>query len=504
MPRIDIELTSTQPGGSWTWRAAGARQPKGVLEGSLLGSEAKVGDVLRAECEMDLDGTRVTAVLGSRTKRAEHERLTVQGSGQKAPLVTQNGGVPDMRGDRPRGDGRSDRRPGRERDGGPRPGRSRDTPGGGRGPSSRSDGRPGQSPRSEGRPGSAPRSDGRPGQSPQGRPGAPDGTTHGRGGRPSTSGERRSGRDDRGRDRRTDGHPRGAATSQPRGGRPEPPGQPRGGRRESSEPAARPRPKRIQAGRAHREAVLADLPPEQRAVAEKVLRGGLPSVRQAVEEQNAQARSTGAPEIRADALVAMAEGLLPRLRAADWRDRAEAAAADVDEIGLRDLRSVVAGSDAAARDDESRALVARLREALERRGAEECEAWVAEIRSSLVDGRVVRALRVSGRPPDPSARFPADLAEELSAAAGAAMTADTLADRWAALLDALVASPVRRSVKPQGVPAERPEDFESALRLAAPRVPALDALLGPPRPPRPASPSGAAPGALRTPRGGTG
>lgn len=216
-------------------------------------------------------------------------------------------------------------------------------------------------------------------------------------------------------------------------------------------------------------------------------------MRQAVEEQNAEARSTGAPEVKADALVAMAEGLLPRLRAAEWRDRAEAAVAAVSEIGLRDLRAVVAGSDAAGRDEESRALVVRLREALEQRSADERDAWVAEIRSSLVDGRVVRALRVSGRPPDPGARFPADLAEQLSAAAGAAMTADTVADRWAALLDAVVASPVRRTVQPQGVPAERAEDLERALRLAAPRVPGLAAMLGPPRPPRPVTP-GAPPG----------
>ncbi len=228
-------------------------------------------------------------------------------------------------------------------------------------------------------------------------------------------------------------------------------------------------------------------------MAERVLRGGIPSVRQAVEDQNAQARSTGAPEVRADALVAMAETLLPRLRAAEWRDRAEAAAASVDDIALRDLRAVVAGSDAAGRDDDSRALVARLREALERRSAQERDLWVAEIRSSLVDGRVVRALRVSGRPPDPTARFPADLAEQLSTAAGAAMTADTIADRWAALLDAVVASPVRRTVQPQGVPAERAEELERALRLAAPRVPALAAMLGPPRPPRPVRP-GSAPG----------
>jgi len=224
-------------------------------------------------------------------------------------------------------------------------------------------------------------------------------------------------------------------------------------------------------------------------VAELVLRGGVPAVRQAVDEQNARAREAGEPQVRAGALVTLAEGLLPRLRAAEWRDRAEAAAGDVDEIGLRDLRAVVAGSDAASRDDACRALLTTLREALERRIGLEQEAWLTEIRQSLAGGRVVRALRVSGRPPEPGVRFPAELAEELSRTAGAAMTPETTADRWVALLDAVVASPVRRTVAPQGLPSERAEDLERSLRLAAPRVPALQALLGGPlRPPAPRRP----------------
>ncbi|MGI8776883.1 MAG: hypothetical protein ACR2LJ_05735 [Acidimicrobiales bacterium] len=496
MPRIDIELTSAQPGGAWTWRAAGARQPKGVLEGTLLDSGAQVGDVLRAECEIDLDGTRVTSVVATRTKRREPERLAIRGSDQEGPLVTQDGGAPDLRGERPRREGRS----GRDRDGGGRPGGSPggrpSGPGGGRG-GFPAGGRPGGAPSGGrgpgapggGRPADGRRADGRPGGSPGEAPGGgrspgtrPPGA---RGDRPTAPGAgERGSRPPRGGDGRRDDRQSRDQPQRLRRARPEP---------SAASAAARPRPKRLQPGRVHRESVLADLPPEQRPVAEKVLRGGLPSVRQAVEEQNAEARSTGAPEVRADALMAMAEGLLPRLRAAEWRDRAEAAAADFSEIGLRDLRAVVAGSDAAGRDDESRALAGLLREALERRSAEERESWVAEIRTSLVDGRVVRALRLSGRPPDPGARFPADLAEQLSAAAGAAMTADTVADRWAALLDAVVASPVRRTVQPHGVPAERAEDLERALRLAAPRVPGLAAMLGPPRPPRPVAPGDARP-----------
>ena len=63
MPRrIEVELTSRRDDGTWTWRAAGARQPKGELEGRLLPSGAKVGDVVRAEADFDVEGITVTGM----------------------------------------------------------------------------------------------------------------------------------------------------------------------------------------------------------------------------------------------------------------------------------------------------------------------------------------------------------------------------------------------------------------------------------------------------------
>ena len=41
----------------------------------------------------------------------------------------------------------------------------------------------------------------------------------------------------------------------------------------------------------------------------------------------------------------MAEEMLPRLRVAEWLDRAEAARDQIEHLDLRDLRSVVASSD---------------------------------------------------------------------------------------------------------------------------------------------------------------
>ena len=247
--------------------------------------------------------------------------------------------------------------------------------------------------------------------------------------------------------------------------------------------------------------MLAALAPEQRAIAEQVMRGGLAGVRSAVDEQNKQARAAGGPEIRAEAILSLAEELLRGVQAAEWRDKAEAATAIVDEISLRDLRTVVAGADAGGRDEESRALAGRLREGLERRSAAERQTWMDEIATCLAEGRVVRALRVSSRAPEQGIRLPPELSTGLSTAAGEAMSAEAAPDRWLAVLEAVLASPVRRSIAPKGLPNGADEAALKTIRAAIPKVPALGPLLGespssrpvpPPPPRRPPAPAAAA------------
>ena len=63
---------------------------------------------------------------------------------------------------------------------------------------------------------------------------------------------------------------------------------------------APPKPKRLSPANVHRAAVLDALPPEQRPIAEQVLRGGIPAVRQAVEQQNASLREQGGTEVKAE------------------------------------------------------------------------------------------------------------------------------------------------------------------------------------------------------------
>ena len=157
--------------------------------------------------------------------------------------------------------------------------------------------------------------------------------------------------------------------------------------------------------------MLETLAPEQRPIAEQVLLGGVPAVRQAVDQQNEKNRAAGLPEIGGDELVALAEGLLPKLRSAEWRDRADSAVKLLEELDLRDLRSVVVAADQGARDDESREIATQLREGLTRRVDEEHTTWLAELATTLADGRIVRALRLSSRPPKAGAPIPAELFE---------------------------------------------------------------------------------------------
>jgi hypothetical protein len=230
--------------------------------------------------------------------------------------------------------------------------------------------------------------------------------------------------------------------------------------------------------------LLEALVPEQRPIAEQLLRGGIPAVRTALHLEREKASAEGRPAPNSEALLAIAEGLLPRVKAAEWRDRAEAAMKIIDDVTVRDLRLVVAGSDV-ARDEESRQLVSTLRETLEKRLEGQRDEWIREIRQNLEEGRVVRALRLSTHPPDPATKFPAELAAELATAAGEAMTADTPADRWSALLDAAAASPVRRSVRPSGLPTDPDPDLLRAARAQSGRIPALATMLGITMPPPP-------------------
>ena len=193
---------------------------------------------------------------------------------------------------------------------------------------------------------------------------------------------------------------------------------------------------------------------------------------------NEKARAEGLPSIKADPLIALAERMAPRLKAAEWRDRADAAWAGIDQIDLRDIRSVIGAADRAARTEETRALAENLRTGLAARVEAEHRQWLDELAATMADGRTVRALRLSSRPPKAGSPLPLDMAERLARLAAESLGPEESQARWAAVVDAVAFSPVRTQVSPTGAPERPGEPLLAAIRKVADRVPQIAGLFG--------------------------
>jgi len=86
--RLDIEITSQSTESSYTWRSAGAKEPKGTIKASLLPSGVAIGDVLKVEADFMIDGIEITAVLPQKIKKDGPELLEVLGTGKETADVT--------------------------------------------------------------------------------------------------------------------------------------------------------------------------------------------------------------------------------------------------------------------------------------------------------------------------------------------------------------------------------------------------------------------------------
>ena len=225
--------------------------------------------------------------------------------------------------------------------------------------------------------------------------------------------------------------------------------------------------------------MLADLPEEQRPIAEMALQG-MSAVRARVKEENTKLAAAGQPTMPEASVVKMAEDMLPKLRVAEWLDRAEAAQRQMEHLDLRDLRSVVAAGDdpIVARDDSTREVADDLRKALVRKQDEELALWFGDIDAAIGVGRVIRALRLSSQPPKAGVMFPPDLARRLGEAATAALSPDDPADRWIAVLEAGAFSPVRTLLAPTAAPSVITDDLKATALRLGPALPQIAALLG--------------------------
>ncbi len=330
--RIEIEITSVN-GDLATWRAAGAKLPKGVLATSLVPGGPEIGHVYRADVEQYMEGIEVLSVMEPKTASPldpRHERLELIPEVKKGPdvIVTYAG------------KGRGPRREfGEERDG--------------RRPPAKRPARRDQGSASSERSSRGPRADRPP------REGSPDGesSTRERTRRPARPSGERTGRPDH-----------GGRTERPRG------------------------PQTPPITTTHRNAMLATLSPEQLPVAEQLLRGGIPAVRAAVEQQNKNATAQGRPTVDPTTIDRIAEELLNRTNLAMWKDRAAGAIGAGRELRLRDLRAVVTSAKTVSLDDEARAQLKELQASLTARIEHLRTQWTERLEAAIASKNAKEAL----------------------------------------------------------------------------------------------------------------
>ena len=414
--RIAIELTSNKGDGTWTWRAAGAREPRGVISADLLPKGAGISSVFTAEVQSDMDGIAVLAVIESEDTRTEPETIEVLGTGKHSSGVNFKGS--GRGGKRRRGAG---------------------TPPGGFGDDGFGDARWTR----QGRAGPRGAGPGRPGQA---RPG----------GR-RKKGAQRGDQDSQTRLRPDREHRKKWLASVP-------PEHARLAEQIASGKLRTRERQQTETGSIDANGALESANPATAYSASNA------SV-EAAEGDKTQSKTSVAKSEK-DA----AAQLLAEYRTAEWQDRADFVLANFEKIDLAEIRMLVADSGACARTPETRSQADEAKEKLTERTERMHGEWLADLAVHLSEGRVLRALRQSGQPPKAGVPLPLDLVKWLASAAADILTPEAQPERWSKTLQALAVSPVRRLVRPEHPPATLSPELTDTLTELAPRFPHIAAL----------------------------
>ncbi len=365
--RLEIEITSKVDESLHTWRAVGAKEPKGVIKTVLLPTGSEIGQTFRVEAEFLLDGIEIISVFPPKAKREEPQLLEIIGSGNNDGSVTTSLVAK----------------------------RKRKKSGGKQRASQNSD-------------------------------------------------KARRNNQERKKTRIT-------SKTKPK---------------RKSRTFKPPRGKRLKPKRRNRNDFLDSLPVLHRPLARELMRGSIPKLRDTLKTMDLP---TGFNE----PILDYAEKLVIKLKAAEWLDRAEAVDKTSDTIDLQDFRSVVAASQSSAKSSEALVLKEKLELALKKRIEREHEDWLKIIQSALEEGKLVRALNFSSRPPKAGAQLPEELALELARQAGEALNSETPTNRWAIVAEAIAFSPIRLKVHPVSLPSVLDKDLEKLLSKHAERFPAI-------------------------------
>ena len=378
MAKIEVEITSQREDGSWTWRAIGAREPKGTVDASLLTSDVTVGAQFLVETEHFIDGLVVSKVFERKQSSNKGEIIEIIGSGKTLdPVTTQLA-------------------------------KKRNRKSSKRAPSTKS-------------------------------------------GVSEKKGKKFSKKNIEGDNSQRE--------------------TPKAKKRKAQ--AEYPKTKRLKAKRHYRNKALKNLPDETTRIGEILLRNGLPGLRKAISDQNQIAKRDNEPEIPEELLLKLAEHIYPDLKTAEWLDRADAAIKGIETVDLRDIRSVIVASDNVQKNDDVRSLSEELKNGFTKRVETDQNKWLKEVISTLKEGRIVRALRLSSRPPKAGFPLPEDLLNDLAEATNSALTSDVSPSRWGTLIEAAAFSPIHDRVDPQGIPSNPDEELLKIIQKISKKLPSV-------------------------------
>lgn len=207
---------------------------------------------------------------------------------------------------------------------------------------------------------------------------------------------------------------------------------------------------------------------------------GRDGVYDALNRQNKAAQADGRDPIDVRPIMKITDSLVPGLAIAEWRDNADAAVAAADTVDLREMRKVIFAGDAFASDPAVVEQQTTLRSKLSARVEKDHSTWARELREALTEGRVVRALRQSGRPVKAGSPLSADLVEQLTTATNEALSPEEEPHRWTMVLEALAGSPIRRLIAPETKPddADKDDELLDTVERLAHRLPGIADLFG--------------------------
>ncbi len=395
---IEIEITSKRNDGSFTWRAKGAKEPRGVVDPNIVGSDAVVGEVFKAEFESWLDGVQIVSAIKSSKKIESLSDIEILGprqfkAGVTATLVAKKQQTKARKPRTNKDDPERDHSQKREHRTNNVLGNNRD----------------------------------------------------------NSRDKARDGSRERSNDKRI---------------------------------ANRHKPEPIVVGTFHRDRLMFSLEIQERPIADYLFDGGLPAVREAIANQQKEAKEKNLPPIIETPLLAIAERLMPQIRNALWRDRADAIL-KLERVTLKDLRSLIVSAHPC--DEEERKIVTELKKRLSKKISDVGASWQGQVKSFTESGKLKEALELSAKSPDHSVSLDNQVAELLASKVSAALNKDLNPTEWIELVEAASQAPIRKLIKPASVPEDATGEVERTSKKLAGLVPQLAQIIGLkiPPPPRP-------------------